>query len=183
MSYERSFTGIERAAEGFARTARERGVAAVLLPGGGDELKTVASFLNYHRLDPERVRFLGLRKWNTRASFEEPALRGGWFVAPDPDRAEAFAARFFAATGREAPALAHLGYDAMRLAMRAGDGARGSQRITRRALLAAGGVEGALGPLRLRADQTADRALAVLEVGAGRFVLREPARLPVAGGS
>lgn len=182
-SYERSFRGIERASGGFAESARLEGAGAVLLPAGGDELKTVASFLNYHALDPENVRYLGLRKWQSAASFEEPALRGGWFAAPDPDRAADFAARLRAATGAPAPALAHLGHDAMAVALTLAAGSGGAPPFTRRALTAPQGFEGALGRLRFGPDQVAERALAVLSVGAGEFVPRAPARLPFAGGS
>lgn len=183
VSYQRSFVGIETASRGFVEDALAQRVDAVLLPAGGDELQTVGSFLNYHGLDPSRVQYLGLRKWNSEASFQEPALKGGWFVGADPERVERFATRFAEATGAPPPPLAHLGYDAMRVAIRLVARSGGRAPFTRRALTARAGFEGALGRFRFGPDQIAEQALAVLEVGEGQFRLRAPARMPVAGSS
>lgn len=180
MAYERSFKGIEAASRSFAEAVRAEAADAVLLPAGGDELKAVASFLNFHALDPGVLRYLGTAKWNARATLEEPALRGGWFASPDPDRAGDFAARYAALTGESPPALAHLGFDAVRIAAEIALTARGDANA---ALRRARVFDGALGPVRFGPDQVAERALAVLEVGPGQFVLRDPAPVSPAAGS
>lgn len=179
-AYERSFKGIETASRGFVEAAKAAGADAVLLPSGGDELKAVASFLNFHALDPGAVRYLGTAKWNARATLEEPALRRGWFAAPDPDRAAEFAARYAALTGETPPPLAHLGHDAVAIAAEIALTARGDARA---ALGRMRGFAGALGRVRFGPDQVGERALTVLEVGAGRFLVRDPAPAAPAGGS
>ena len=181
-AYERSNKGIERASGAFAAEARAVGLDAVLLPAGGSELQSAALFINYNGVDPQQVRFLGTAKWNTRATFDEPSLQGGWFAAPDPDLASDYAARYRAAHGQTPPLLAHLGHDAVTVAAAVLEAARGPDGL-RRELLRSRGFDGVLGPLGFAPDQVADRALAVLEVGSGRFRVREGVAGPPAGGS
>lgn len=165
VAYERSFKGIETASERFASAASDSD--AVFLPAGGDELKAVGSFLNYHGVDPVETRYLGTGKWNSPATFEEPALRDGLFAAPDPDLAARFADWFASRHGRTPPPLAHLGYDAVRIAGTLVREARDRNPFTRRAILR-DRFDGALGAIRFSRDQVAVRALAILSVGPGK---------------
>ncbi len=178
-AYERSFKGIEAASGPFAEEARGLGAEALLLPSGGQELQAVASFMNFHRLDPLEVRYLGLGQWNSAASFDEPSLLGGWFPAPDPDAFGVFAGRYRARYGGEPPVLATLGHTAVQVAgqlvreARAGGGT--GPVFSSAALTRPEGFAGALGPVRFRPDGTAEHAMAILEVGPRRFLMRDPA--------
>ncbi|MEM9146964.1 MAG: penicillin-binding protein activator [Pseudomonadota bacterium] len=184
--YERSFKGIEAASEPFANSARDAGAEAVLLPAGGKELQAVASFLNYFQLDPESTKYLGLGQWNSRASFQEASLNGGWFPAPDPDAVQSFAGRYAAEYGAEPPVLASLGYTAMQIAgqliaeaRRAGqEDAFDHFTITRPE-----GFRGAFGPVRFKGNGVAEHALAILEVGPRQFIVRDPAPRSFGAGS
>ncbi|MGF1445192.1 MAG: penicillin-binding protein activator, partial [Pikeienuella sp.] len=184
--YERSFRGIETASAPFAQQARSVGVDAVLLPAGGRELQAVGSFLNFHGLDPAQVKYLGLGQWNSRATFGEAALRGGWFPAPDPGAFARFAGRYRAQYGEEPPLLSDLGYTGVQIVgqMLATARAQGSEAaFTEAELTRPQGFEGALGRVRLLPDGTAEHPLAILEVGEGRFIDRAPAARPPATGS
>lgn len=185
-AYERSFKGIEEASGPFAAAAGDAGADAVLLPAGGKELQAVASFLNYYRLDPARTTYLGLGQWNSRASFEEASLRGGWFPAPDPTAVRSFAARYAERYGAEPPVLASLGYTAVQIAGQLVAEARRSgsrEPFGHAALTRPEGFRGAYGPVRFRDDGVAEHGLAVLEVGVRSFTVRDPAPLSFRAGS
>lgn len=177
-SYERSFEGIETASGPFAASALAAGASSVLLPAGGQELTAAAGFLNFAGLDPAVVKYLGTGKWKARATFDEAALRGGWFPAAEPSREQAFAERYGARFGSTPPPLAYLAYDGVKIAGRLLADARAaglSDAFSRTALLRPDGFIGAIGPIRFNQNQVAERAMAILEVGPGRFQTREPA--------
>ena len=139
---------------------------AILLPDGGNRLRSVASLLAYYGADGSRVRFLGTWRWRTEDSgaLTDATLRGGWFAAPSPAGISAFQRRFASAFGHEPDPLAALAYDATALtAIVARD--LGNRRIDDEALTAAQGFLGASGPFRLRPDGLAEHGLAVLQVG------------------
>ncbi len=184
-SYERSFKGIEAASGPFAETARAEAVDAVFLPAGGSELQAVGSFLNFHGVDPLSVRYLGLGVWNSRATFGEPALRGGWFPAPDRAAFARFAQRYRDRFGEDPPILSDLGYTAVQIAGQILATARAEGRaasFSAPELTRAQGFRGALGPLRVLPDGSARHALSILEVGDRQFLDLEPAsQIPGAG--
>jgi ABC-type branched-subunit amino acid transport system substrate-binding protein len=176
--YERSFRGIEAASGSFAEQARAFGARAVLLPAGGRELQAVGSFMNFHGLDPDDVQYLGLGQWNSGASFQEPALAGGWFPGPDPQALGGFASAYRARHGEEPPVLASLGYDAVQIAGQLLEAARAEGRrdpFSREAITRARGFRGALGPVRFTETGAAEHGMAILKVGQGRFEVRDPA--------
>lgn len=185
-SYARSFEGIQAGAGDFARIARDAGVQAVLLPDGGQGLRSVGAFLDFHKLGPGEVRFLGLGQWNSPITLQERALRGGVFAAPAPGRFEAFAARYAAQYGAEPPFVAVLAYDGVAMAaeMLAAARAAGSTApFVPPALTRPEGFQGVLGPVRIAADGRVERGLAVLGVGEDIFVPVEPSPPAFAAGS
>jgi len=176
--YEPSFNGIQDAAQGFVGDATAVGADALLLPAGGQELQAVGSFMNYFDLDPRDVQYLGLGQWNSGASFQEPALQGGWFPGPDPARLGGFVRRYEAAFGAKPPSvLAALGYDAVWAAgdlLRTGR-AEGRAPFAGPEITRGQGFEGALGAFRFLPDGTNQRAIAILAVGARDFQVVDPA--------
>ena len=177
-AYDRTFEGIQDGAEPFAGAAEAAGVTAVLLPEGGKGLQTVGAFMDYHGLDPSVVKYMGLGQWNAGATLMEPTLRGGWFPAPDPARVDTFSGLYEARYGARPPFIAVLGYDAVQVAgqllaeaRRTGD----PRPFGRAALTRPDGFQGALGPLRFGPDGLSQRAMAILEVGAGGFEIADPA--------
>jgi ABC-type branched-subunit amino acid transport system substrate-binding protein len=179
MTYPRSFQDIQATAGEFAQNANAAGVQAVLLPDYGDGLKIVGSFLDFNGLSPARVKFLGLGQWETRSTFGEQALRGGWFAGADPASVQAFADRYAARYGEvpQQAVVAALGYDAVRIAAALVADARVSgsrEPFSDAALTRPQGFSGALGPVRFLPDGRAERGLAILSVGARSFEVLEP---------
>jgi len=178
MGYPRTFKGIEETAGAFTDTALAAGVTALVLPDSGQGLRTAAAYTDYGGLDPARVRYLGLGQWNSSTTLEEPALRGGWFPAPDPEKFELFANLYAARYGAQPPFIAVLGYDSVQVAGQLLADARRQRSQTpfgRVELTRFEGFQGALGPLRFEHAGTNVRALAILEVGEAGFQVLDPA--------
>ncbi|HEU0221846.1 MAG TPA: penicillin-binding protein activator [Paracoccaceae bacterium] len=183
MDYPRSFQGIQDRARDYAAVHAADGL---VLPEGGQGLVSLAAFLSYYDVSPARTRFMGLGQWNSPITLREPALRGGWFVAPDPDLFAAFAARYRAAYGMEPTPIASLAYDGVAAvgALVAEARAEGDEypfAIDR--LTDPSGFVGVNGIFRFRRDGMIDRALAVMEVTPDGFRVLDPAprSFPAAG--
>lgn len=167
-----NFDAINESAHGVARQIIGSGADSVLLAEVGTDLQTLGSFINYYDVAPRRYRYLGLSRWNTRATLREPALKGGWFVSADPNLVTGFEQRFAARMSRRPSAVASVGYDAVVAAadmLEAGGGAFDAAAITR------GQHRGATGPFRLTPDGGNARGLAILEVGENGFGVVDPA--------
>ncbi|MCH8950710.1 MAG: penicillin-binding protein activator [Proteobacteria bacterium] len=176
--YPRTFQGIQNASGSFAGAALAAGATAILLPDSGQGLRSVGAFLDYGGLDPVEVRYLGLGQWNASATLQEPALRGGWFPAPDPDRLDLFAGLYSARYGAPPPFIAVLGYDAVQVAGQLLADARRDGSTTpfgRAELTRIEGFQGVLGPLRFEPGGLNVRAMAILEVGVRGFEVLDPA--------
>jgi branched-chain amino acid transport system substrate-binding protein len=177
-SYNRSFEGIQAGGKTYADQHNASGAVAVVLPEEGQGLRTAAAFLDYYGVSPRENRFLGLGTWNDPIATKEPALRGGWFPAPEPGKMNEFAQRFQAAYGRAPSRLSPLGYDAVAAAgtllrearARDDDTPFGADDITDPQ-----GFIGVTGVFRFTRDGLNERGLAVLEVGQDGFTVIDPA--------
>ncbi|MCZ6495737.1 MAG: penicillin-binding protein activator [Alphaproteobacteria bacterium] len=174
----------------------------VFLPQGGASLRALAPLLRFYDIDPRKVRVLGTVEWNDPILATEPALYGGWFIAPSPAARQGFETAYKKAFGSPAPPVASLAYDATSLAAViarppdpaaapvarvAGAAARPTpvpppsaapgQVFTRHALTAANGFAGADGIFRLLPSGLVERGFAVMEVRERRFVVVSPAPL------
>jgi hypothetical protein len=176
--YSRTFQGIQDGSESFANAAIGAGATAILLPDREQGLRSAGAFMDYNGLDPATVQYLGLGQWNSNATLQEPALRGGWFPAPDPNRLESFS-RFYAARhGAQPPFVAVLGYDAVQVAGQLLSDARRNGSFTpfgRAELTRFEGFQGALGPLRFEQNGLNQRSLAIMQVRARGFEILDPA--------
>ncbi len=137
---------------------------ALLLPDGGKRLQSIAALLPFYDIDPNKVRVLGTGQWDEPGLGAEPALVGGWFAAPAPETRAVFESRFQQVYGVKPPRLATLAYDAGALAAVLAK-AQGGPKFTVEALTASGGFWGSDGVFRFLKDGTAERGLAVLQVG------------------
>ena len=147
---------------------------ALLIPEGGARLKELASLLSYYDIDPEVVQFIGTGLWEDPSLSAEPALVGGWFSAPDPERAAEFRKRFESLYGYQPSRIASLAYDAMALAgIMALDPV--DVRFKRDAIENPSGFTGYDGIFRFPENGIAERGLAVLEVGPKKQLVLEPA--------
>ena len=136
---------------------------AILIPEGGNRLKSVAPLLPYYDVDPEKVHFLGTGLWDEPGLGTEPALSRGWYAAPPPGARADFDQRFREVYKRPPPRLATLAYDATALAAVLARNPNGPD-FSATALTNPSGFAGVDGIFRLRADGLIQRGLAVLEV-------------------
>lgn len=158
-----------------SRGGDSQGFQAVLMPEQGTLLRALAPLLPYYNVDIEEVKLLGVSAWNNPRLTREPALRGGWFAAPDPAITNDFEERFKAAFGEEPPRLASLAYDATLLAARLGQSPRRRDRFDERMIENRSGYFGADGLFRFRPDGTIERGLAILEIQPGGIRVVDPA--------
>lgn len=158
-----------------AGSGNDLGFQAVLMPEQGTLLRALAPLLPYYNVDINEVKLLGVSAWNNPRLTREPALKGGWFAAPDPTITAAFEERFRAAFGEAPPRLASLSYDATLLAARLGQGQRRRDRFDEAMIENRSGYFGADGLFRFRPDGTIERGLAILEIQPGGIRVIDPA--------
>ncbi|HYB08894.1 MAG TPA: penicillin-binding protein activator [Alphaproteobacteria bacterium] len=148
---------------------------AVMLPEGGERLLALAPLLPYYDIDPSRVRLLGTGLWDDPRVRKEPALLGGWYVAPDPnlrgDYDQRYAKLYDAPTP---PRIATLGYDAAALAAALAKSG-GEAGFSAQALTNPNGFSGVDGIFRFNEDGRNERGLAVLEVHGDAPTVMSPA--------
>lgn len=151
------------------------GYDALLIAGGGAELRQLAPLLPFFDIDTRDVRFLGTGLWDDPTLGQEPSLVGGWYAAAPPENAAAFIERFATVYGYRPVRAATLAYDAVALA--AALGRDGPADFGRDALTSPSGFAGLDGIFRFLSNGIAERGLAVLEVTArGARVLDAAAR-------
>ena len=152
-----------------------RGYQAVLMPEQGTLLRALAPLLPYYNVDIGEVKLLGVSGWNNPRLTREPALRGGWFAAPDPTITGAFEKRYEAAFGENPPRLASISYDATLLAARLAQNPRKRDRFDADRITNPNGYYGADGLFRLMEDGSVERGLAILEIQPGGIRVIDPA--------
>jgi len=160
-----------------------QGFQAVLMPEQGTLLRALAPLLPYYNVNINEVKLLGVSGWNNPRLTREPALRGGWFAAPDPAITKDFEDRFRAAFGESPPRLSSLAYDATLLAARLGQAPRRRDRFDQRLIISRSGYVGADGLFRFTPEGTIERGLAILEIQPGGIRVIEPAPKSFTAGS
>lgn len=145
---------------------------AILMPVGGQQARAIGSLLTHYELPPRTVRRLGTGLFDEAALASEANLEGTWFAAPSPSARKSFEDRFTRTYGSRPPRLSTLAFDATALA--AVLARRGLQQGNRPAYDRASlenpnGFSGIDGIFRFRADNTAERGLAVLELRKGKI--------------
>ena len=138
-------------------------IDAIFIPAGGDTLPSLAPLFPYYEVDTQAVKLMGLSGWDYPGAGKEPALAGGWFVAPDPKGWQDFTRRYVETYGDAPPRLASLSYDAISLAISLSNNPP-ERRFAASELTRPSGFNGVDGLFRLRADGTAERGFAIMEV-------------------
>jgi ABC-type branched-subunit amino acid transport system substrate-binding protein len=149
-------------------------VDAVLLTIGGVELSTIAPMFQLYDAQASGVRLLGLSSWNDIDPTRARELHGGRFVS-EP-YSDAFDARYEGAFAAEASELAAVAYDAVKLALAAHQ-ISGDRPIQAAALIEAGEIDGATGPVRMSESGISLRPLEVLEMRPNGVFPVDPARI------
>lgn len=149
-------------------TLGELSYDALMMPIGGESLKTVSTLLSHYDVDPAKVRLLGTGLWDDKSLTKEPGLNGAWFAAPDPQLRTEFEQNYQDSYDVPAPRLATLAYDATALAAVIARGYWGEYTPYNHATLTnPRGFAGIDGIFRFRADGLVERGLAVLEINNG----------------
>ena len=146
-----------------------------LFIGETDEntLAELANFLPYYDVSAPGVQFLGPAPWANIATdmANQSVFVGAMYAAPDPAAAQAFAAKYQAAYGSAAPAIADVAFDAAALARVAAS----SGGYTSTVLTAPAGFTGTDGLVVLNADGSVKRGLAVFSIEPGAPAISSPA--------
>lgn len=151
---------------------------AVLLPVGGQRLRTLAPLFPFYDVDPRTVRFLGTGLWDEVGIGAETSLLGAVFAVPHTPGGADFQARFQDLYGRLPPRLASLAYDAAALAAAlAREMTLGGAppAYTREMFMKPSGFAGIDGIFRFTPEGTVERGVAVLEVRDPRPIVVDPA--------
>jgi ABC-type branched-subunit amino acid transport system substrate-binding protein len=163
--------------QGPARTVAQAlgGADALFLPDDGEALPQVAQALTAAGVNLKRIQLIGTGLWDHPRVFNDAALMGGLYAAPDPAGFRAFAARYRTRFGQEPVRTATLSYDAVAL-IAALVKTQGAQRFAPETLGNPSGFAGIDGLFRFRADGTNERGLAVMKVAAsgGQIVSASP---------
>lgn len=144
---------------------------AVLVPEGGELLKTLAPLLPFYEIDPNKIKLLGTGLWNDETLLREPPLQGAFFAAPEPTGPNTFLKRFEDTYESRPPRIATLAYDAMSLVaklvreeLQTGEDGEELPLFSTETLTNETGFNGIDGLFRFLPDGTVERSLAVLEV-------------------
>lgn len=148
---------------------------SVLLPLGGESLRSLTATMDQYGLRGSTVRLLGTGLWDDPSALNDPMLNGGWFAAPDPKARLDFERRYQQTFGGSTPRLATLAYDATALAAVLARTDTTGTPYSRDRMTASRGFAGIDGVFRFRSDGLAERGLAVLEIGGGNARVIDPA--------
>jgi branched-chain amino acid transport system substrate-binding protein len=151
--------------EPVQRIAQAAGQAdALFIPDSGDAVVAIVDALTAAGVNVRRLQLLGTGVWDAdQRIFGNPALQGGWFVAPDAAGFRGFAGRYRQRFGQEPIRTATLSYDAVALVAALAK-TQGAQRFSEAVLTNSSGFAGIDGVFRFRSDGTNQRGLAVLRV-------------------
>ena len=143
-----------------------RGADAIFIPDGGDIAPAIAQGLVSGGINTRRVQLLGTGLWDDPRIFNDGAMLGGLYAAPDPAGFASFTQRYHARYGGEPVRTATLAYDSTAL-IAALVRTQGPQRFTDEVLTNPSGFAGIDGIFRFKPDGTNERGLAVMRVSAG----------------
>ncbi len=183
-SFELSQQGVINAIPNITSDVRSSGANAVFLTSGtSGALPFLAQLLPENGLDPMRIQYIGLQRWDIPASaLTLPGIQNGWIALPDPGLTANFRSRYNATYGNNPHPIAGLAYDGI-----AAIGALAKQgntdALTRAALTQPAGFAGVNGVFRLLANGTNERGLAVAQIQGGQVVVIDPAPRSFGGGA
>lgn len=148
---------------------------SLLLPVGGEGLRSLISVMGLHGLNNKNLRLIGTGLWDDTQLTYDPALYGGWFAAPDPKLRTDFERRYQENYGAAPLRLASLAYDSTALAAVLARTSDDDSPYSRDRMTNPRGFSGIDGIFRFRGDGLSERGLAVLEIQSGRARVIDPA--------
>jgi len=161
-------------AAAIAKLGAGQGYDALLIADGGRIALQAVPLIRKH--GGAGAQIMGTELWNTEPSLNQsPAMKGAWFASVPDARYNQLAAKYRARFGKGPYRLASIGYDSVLLTVRIAADWRPGDPFPARRLFDKGGFAGVDGAFRFRGDGTAERALAVQQVGPGGFTIVSPA--------
>jgi ABC-type branched-subunit amino acid transport system substrate-binding protein len=152
-------------------TAAKAPQSALLLPEGGQMLRSISLAAVASGINPRKTKVLGTGLWDDVLTRNTPIAMGGWYAGVAPLLVQQFDQKYQQAYGSKPPRIASLAYDAVKLANQlSAGGDMSSTTITNPQ-----GFTGANGLYRFRANGTIERALAIMEMGPGGPGVIQPA--------
>ncbi len=160
--YSSDRSSMDQAAKVIAQAASS--ADALFIPDGADTVPVLMRSLTDAGVNLRRLQLLGTGLWDDPRMFNDTALHGGAFAAPDTVGFASFSQRYRAKYGQDPVRTATLAYDATAL-VAALVKTQGAQRFSEEVLTNPSGFAGIDGVFRFKADGTNERGLAVLRVG------------------
>ncbi|PCH92633.1 MAG: penicillin-binding protein activator, partial [Rhodobacteraceae bacterium] len=112
-SYVFSTQGVVGAVSAIKNQVNSTGTQALVLSSNSaGALPVLAQLLPENGITSDRVKLMGLTRWNIPAeTMKNPGLQGGWFTLPDTSSISAFRGRYAAQYGTNPHPLAGIAYD------------------------------------------------------------------------
>lgn len=177
VSYELSQEGVIDAVGRIVERVKETGADTLFLTANtAGALPLLSQLLPEAGLEPgPDLQFVGLTRWDIPAqTLELPGVQGGWFALPSPDLSARFRSRYEETYSGAPHPIGGLAYDGVAAI---GALARSGQRdaLSTSSLTQRAGFQGVDGILRLRADGTNERGLAVARITDKKVDVIDPA--------
>jgi ABC-type branched-subunit amino acid transport system substrate-binding protein len=138
-------------------------------------LPLLAQLLPENGLDPMKIQYAGLARWDVPAQMLDlPGVQNGWFAVPDTAGNENFATRYELANGGRPHNLAGLAYDAVAIITQIGR-SDGGAVLSAQNLTNPNGFKGVDGIFRLKNNGTNERALSLAQIIEKQVTILDPA--------
>ncbi len=175
-SYHFSQQGVITAVREIAEQVRESETDSIIFASDtAGALPILAQLLPENGVDPKKIKFMGLTRWDIPTqTLSLTGLQGGWFALPDPSLAGSFRDRYLQAYGQAPHPLAGIAYDGV-AAIGALISTGQSNALSRENLTQRSGFAGVNGVFRLLPDGTNERAMAVVEIENNQVKVIDPA--------
>jgi len=138
-------------------------------------LPILAQLLPENGVDPKKIKFMGLTRWDIPTqTLSLTGLQGGWFALPDPSMSGSFRDRYIQAYGQRPHPLAGIAYDSV-AAVGALIASGKSDALSKSNLTQRSGFAGVNGVFRLLPDGSNERAMAIVEIEKKQTKVIDPA--------
>lgn len=154
--------------------ARGGGNGLVMTADASGALPMLSQLLLENQVNPSRVRFMGLTRWDRAEALGLAGLQGGWFTLPDMQAYAAYSTSFRSVYGKDPHPVSSVAYDAVMM-LKAISATRGRSPVDMAQLTRAEGFKGASGAFRLLPNGRNQRTLSIAEVSNGSYTIISPA--------
>lgn len=148
---------------------------AVMVPEGGELLRSLVPLLPFYEINPAKIKFLGTGLWDDRSLIHEPPLAGGWYASSPQELSLIFIQKFEKYYNYTPPRISSLAFDAMSLVAKLSRNEMKVERFSKKILENKNGYSGVDGIFRFNKNGTTERGLDIIEIQPGGFKTISPA--------